>query len=82
MEHGCSAVGFHVTVLEKALHNSFQCTLYIPVDIRRRLNLYKTSIQLRRRRIDVLWTLKRLRVSSGMKSRERLTWLIYVEDLS
>ena len=38
-----------------------------PVDTRRRFNVYKTSIQRRRRRIDVLQTLKRRRVSTGKK---------------
>ena len=33
-----------------------------PVDTRRRFNVYTTSIQ---RRIDVIWTLKRRRVSTG-----------------
>ena len=36
-----------------------------PVDTRRRFNVYKTSIRRRRRRIDVLKTLKRRRVSTG-----------------
>ena len=36
-----------------------------PVDTRHRFNVYKTSIQRRRRRIDVLKTLKRRRVSTG-----------------
>ena len=36
-----------------------------PVDTRRRFNVYKTSIRHRRRRIDVLQTLKRIRVSTG-----------------
>ena len=38
----------------------------IPVDTRRRFNVYKTSILRRRRRIDVLQTLKRRRVSTGI----------------
>ena len=37
---------------------------YHPVDTRRRLNVYKTSIRCRRRPIDVLQTLKRRRVST------------------
>ena len=36
-----------------------------PVDTRRRFNVYVTYIQRRRRRIDVLYTLKRRRVSTG-----------------
>ena len=36
-----------------------------PVDTRRRFNVYKTSIRRCRRRIDVLYTLKRRRVSTG-----------------
>ena len=36
-----------------------------PVDTRHRFNVYKTSKRRRRRRIDVLWTLKRRRVSTG-----------------
>ena len=35
-----------------------------PVDTRRRFNVYKTSIRRWRRRIDVLETLKRRRVST------------------
>ena len=37
-----------------------------PVDTRRRFNVYKTYIRRHRRRIDVLWTLKRRRVSTGL----------------
>ena len=36
-----------------------------PVDTRRRFNVYTTSIPRRRRRIDVLQTLKQRRVSTG-----------------
>ena len=43
-----------------------------PVDTRRHFNVYKTSIRRRRRRIDVLQTLKRPRVSTG-KSRTKST---------
>ena len=39
----------------------------IPVDTRRRFNVYKTSIPRRRRRIDVLQTLKRRHVSTGIQ---------------
>ena len=38
---------------------------YNPIDIRRRFNVYKTSIRGRQRRIDVLQTLKRRRMSTG-----------------
>ena len=38
----------------------------IPVDTRRRFNVYTTSIRRQRRRIDVVWTLKRRRVSTGI----------------
>ena len=38
----------------------------ISVDTRRRFNVYKTFIRRRRRRVDVLWTLKRRRVPTGM----------------
>ena len=38
-----------------------------PVDTRRRFNVYKTSIRRRRRRIDVLQTLKQRRVSTGIQ---------------
>ena len=41
-----------------------------PVDTPRRFNVYKTSIGRRQRRIDVLYTLKRCRVSTG------LVWVI------
>ena len=44
----------------------------IPVDTRRHFNVYKTSIRRRRRRIDVLQTLKRPHVSTG-KSRTKST---------
>ena len=37
-----------------------------PVDTRRHFNLYKTSIRRRRRGIDVLKTLKRRRVCTGL----------------
>ena len=37
-----------------------------PVDTRRRFNVYKTYIRRHRHRIDVLWTLKRRRVSTGL----------------
>ena len=40
---------------------------FIPVDKRRRFNVYKTSIGRRLRPIDVLQTLKRRRVSAGIK---------------
>ena len=46
-------------ILDNAYINSY------PVDTRRRFNVYKTSIRRRRRRIDVLQTLKRRRVSTG-----------------
>ena len=36
-----------------------------PVDTRPRFNVYKASIQRRRRRIDILKTLNRRRVSTG-----------------
>ena len=36
-----------------------------PVDTRRRFNVYRTAIRRLRRRIDVLQTLKRRRVSAG-----------------
>ena len=39
-------------------------TYEFPVDTRRLFNVYKTSIRLRRRRTDVLYTLKRRRVST------------------
>ena len=47
-------------------HNLDLCIL-IPVDTRRRFNVYKTSIRRQRRRIDVWYTLKRRRVSIGME---------------
>ena len=40
-------------------------TYHDPVDKRRRFNVYKTSIQLRRRRIVVLQTFKRRRTTTG-----------------
>ena len=39
--------------------------IYSSVDTRRRSNVYKTSIRRRRRRIDILQTLKRRRVLLG-----------------
>ena len=39
-------------------------TYHDPVDKRRRFNVYKTSIQLRRRRIVVLQTFKRRRTGT------------------
>ena len=38
-----------------------------PVNTRRRFKVYKAPIRRRRRRIDVLQTLKRRRVSTGQK---------------
>ena len=43
-------------------------SLQFSVDTRPRLNVYKTSLRHRRRRIDVLLTLKRRRVSTGLES--------------
>ena len=42
-----------------------QIALDYPVDTRRRFNVYKTSRRRHRRRIDILWALKRRRVSLG-----------------
>ena len=42
---------------------------YFPVDTRRRFSVYKASIRRRRRRIDVLQTLKRRRVSTGFEDK-------------
>ena len=39
---------------------------FIPVDARRRFNVYKTNIRRWRSRIDFLQTLKRHRVSTGI----------------
>ena len=47
--------------------NSSQKNTCSPVDTRRCFNIYKTSIRHRRRRIDVLQTLKRRRVSTGLQ---------------
>ena len=46
--------------------------LHNPVDTRRRLNVYQTSIRRRQHRIDVLQTLKRRRVSTGKENSEKL----------
>ena len=35
------------------------------VDTRRRFNVYRTSMQRRKRRMGLLWALKRRRVSTG-----------------
>ena len=43
----------------------FFYSLFNPVDARHRFNVYETSIKRRWRRIVVLWTSKRRRVSSG-----------------
>ena len=43
---------------------TFGCAF--PVDTRRRFNVYKTSTRRRRRRVDVLQTLKQRRVSTGL----------------
>ena len=42
-------------------------TINFPVDTQHRLIVYKTSIRRHRRRIDMLQTLKRCRVSTGLK---------------
>ena len=47
-------------------HSQQNCNL--PVDTRRRFNVHQTSIRRRRRRIDVLQTLKRRSVSNGLKT--------------
>ena len=47
----------------------------IPVDTRRRFNVYKTSIRRRWRRIDVLQTLKRHHVPTGIKWRKKTNYL-------
>ena len=49
-----------------------------PVDTRRRFNVYKTSIRRRRRRTDVLYTLKRRCVSTGKSVRnENVFWTFF-----
>ena len=69
----------------KHLANSyFRKTLHLklsfhltPVNTRLRFNVYKTSIRRRRRRIDVLQTLKQHRVSTGTSVWQNLQLVTY-----
>ena len=74
---------FHVSLdrhkslyLRKFLENMWNISLLLtsfpyPINTRRRFNVYKTSIQCRQRRIEVLQTLKQRRVSTGYTRRLR-----------
>ena len=60
----------NIPFFKRILYHCLYCiTLIAPVDTRRRFNVYKTSIRRCRRRIYVLYTLKRRRVSTGYISQ-------------
>ena len=64
-----SSNGFQSFPLPKKLFLNIGWSSYFAnnflVDIRRRFNVYKTSVRCQRRRVDVLKTLKQQRVSTG-----------------
>ena len=69
--HDCFPVNLlhilRILFLKTLMESSFPIHSF-PVDTRRHFNVYKTSIWRRRRRIDVLYSLKRRRVSTGLFS--------------